>query len=261
MEEILNGSLTEDTSQKSEVVVVQEVDVVMPDDDSLGMRSVVDEERFEVAAGENGVENGKDGVGSSSSSSSSDEETEVAAEKIDEIIASMVECGSEENGVVSGLVAEEEAAVEITEGLEVAMVVEEEEEKITVEAVEEEREVTVAEDSEAVEVAAVELTDAVEEKAVAAAEEEPDQVEAVDEVLAAVAKAREVEVAGQEATDGLLKHEEESSPAVAKSVNDAEIPESNGNPHIISISTRTVQRTSWSGCCGLLQVFRRGDRG
>ncbi|KAM3699027.1 hypothetical protein ACJW31_06G230400 [Castanea mollissima] len=39
-----------------------------------------------------------------------------------------------------------------------------------------------------------------------------------------------------------------------------EIPESTGNPHIISVSQRPLQPTSWRSCCGLFEVLRRSDR-
>ncbi|KAM3746847.1 hypothetical protein ACB098_06G231500 [Castanea mollissima] len=39
-----------------------------------------------------------------------------------------------------------------------------------------------------------------------------------------------------------------------------EIPESTGNPHIISVSQSPLQPTSWRSCCGLFEVLRRSDR-
>ncbi|XP_002520391.3 probable inactive protein kinase DDB_G0270444 [Ricinus communis] len=33
-------------------------------------------------------------------------------------------------------------------------------------------------------------------------------------------------------------------------------PESTGNPHVISVSQRTIQPTSWRSCCGLFEVLR-----
>ncbi|KAB9080311.1 hypothetical protein FH972_026955 [Carpinus fangiana] len=42
--------------------------------------------------------------------------------------------------------------------------------------------------------------------------------------------------------------------------NKTEFPESTGNPHIISVSRRSVQPTSWRSCCGLFEVLRRSDR-
>ncbi|XP_059452358.1 uncharacterized protein LOC132182989 [Corylus avellana] len=42
--------------------------------------------------------------------------------------------------------------------------------------------------------------------------------------------------------------------------NKTEIPESTGNPHIISVSRRSMQPTSWRSCCGLFEVLRRSDR-
>lgn len=42
--------------------------------------------------------------------------------------------------------------------------------------------------------------------------------------------------------------------------NKTEIPQSTGNPHILSVSRRTMQPTSWRSCCGLFEVLRRSDR-
>ncbi|KAL0002226.1 hypothetical protein SO802_016007 [Lithocarpus litseifolius] len=47
--------------------------------------------------------------------------------------------------------------------------------------------------------------------------------------------------------------------------NKTEIPESTGNPvsnfkHIISVSQRPLQPTSWRSCCGLFEVLRRSER-
>jgi hypothetical protein len=47
---------------------------------------------------------------------------------------------------------------------------------------------------------------------------------------------------------------------VGEEGNKTEIPESTGNPHIISMSQRTLQPTSWRSCCGLFEVLRRFDR-
>ncbi|KAK4577936.1 hypothetical protein RGQ29_028182 [Quercus rubra] len=42
--------------------------------------------------------------------------------------------------------------------------------------------------------------------------------------------------------------------------NKTEIPESTGNPHIISVSQRPLQPSSWKSCCGIFEVLRRSDR-
>ncbi|XP_030932093.1 uncharacterized protein LOC115957890 [Quercus lobata] len=47
---------------------------------------------------------------------------------------------------------------------------------------------------------------------------------------------------------------------VGEECNKTEIPESTGNPHIISVSQRPLQPTSWKSCCGIFEVLRRSDR-
>lgn len=39
-----------------------------------------------------------------------------------------------------------------------------------------------------------------------------------------------------------------------------EIPESTGNPSIVSVTGRPLQPTSWKSCCGLFQVLHRSNR-
>ncbi|KAG2717582.1 hypothetical protein I3843_03G183400 [Carya illinoinensis] len=48
--------------------------------------------------------------------------------------------------------------------------------------------------------------------------------------------------------------------SVVEEGNKTEIPESSGNPHVISLDQRTLQPTSWRSCCGLFEVLRRSDR-
>ncbi|KAF5481460.1 hypothetical protein F2P56_002108 [Juglans regia] len=38
------------------------------------------------------------------------------------------------------------------------------------------------------------------------------------------------------------------------------IPESTGNPHVVSLHQRILQPTSWRSCCGLFEVLHRSDR-
>ncbi|XP_065852373.1 uncharacterized protein [Euphorbia lathyris] len=60
----------------------------------------------------------------------------------------------------------------------------------------------------------------------------------------------------QTSIDGSLKP---SADAIIVGSNDA-FPETIGNPHIISISQRTIQPTTWRSCCGLFQVLKRSNR-
>ncbi|KAF2290614.1 hypothetical protein GH714_014703 [Hevea brasiliensis] len=63
------------------------------------------------------------------------------------------------------------------------------------------------------------------------------------------------------------KESEENTDDSLKPSNNATIvgssdgfPESKGNPHVTSLSQRTLQRTSWRSCCGLFEVLRRSNR-
>ncbi|CAM8901220.1 unnamed protein product [Rhodiola kirilowii] len=367
MEEIFN-----DEVHQKEVVIQDGMEAQLDDETLRMMTSVVAEESFEVAVGENGVENGKNEDGLASSSSSSDEETEVvAAEKTDDTaVISNGNNEEEENGVLD-LIKEEQAveieSIQVTElnvdeevleedvpeaveetvdevdispeheangfveeeneviitedsqiweadistGHDANGFVEEENEVIITEKsqiseadlspeheangfaeeeiaviiteespisevdistgheangfVEEENEVIIAEESQISEaVVAVELSDVVDENGV----KESGQAESVEEeVLSTVVDAIEAEYTDQEGIETLqYRKGKDSLLTVAKSSNGTdesnktELPETNVNPHIISISARTVHPTSWKGCCGLLEVFRRRDR-
>ncbi|CAM8903983.1 unnamed protein product [Rhodiola kirilowii] len=134
--------------------------------------------------------------------------------------------------------------------------------------VEEENEVIITEESHISDAlaAAVALSDVVDENGV----KESGQAESVEEeVLSTVVDAIEAEYTNQESTNIetlQYRNKEDSLLAVAKSSNGTdesnktELPETIVNPHIISISARTVHPTYWKGCCGLLEVFRRRDR-
>lgn len=108
-------------------------------------------------------------------------------------------------------------------------------------------------ESQTVEAVAMELADV-----------QSNQVEYVEEVMSTAVLEKKAENAG---TNGTLQYakEEDSYPATAKFSNGTddshnkaeELPEIDVNPQIISISARTMQPTSWRGCCGLLEVFKR----
>ncbi|ONI17658.1 hypothetical protein PRUPE_3G172400 [Prunus persica] len=261
---------------------------VQPDDEVKVVESVTDIVIDDYSAAGKKTHDGDD---SGSSSSSSDEETE-AGEKS----AKVADSGEvEETKEVSVVVVEtvESLSNHLDQGVvDDLEAVKEEEEKVLVsvdgtyesspaitdlvsEQIEE-KTLTYLDESNGVSLAETDLVSKeVEEPALPSLSEHDEpapvitDVEEKSEVVDVVSKGIEEtigESSSENVVDGSSKPSPDQVPPPLESADAGEeygkpvIPESTGNPPIVSVTGRPLQPTSWKSCCGLFEVLHRSNR-
>ncbi|VVA28610.1 PREDICTED: histone H3 v1 isoform [Prunus dulcis] len=261
---------------------------VQPDDEVKVVESVTDIAIDDYSAAGKKTHDGDD---SSSSSSSSDEETE-AGEKS----AKVADSGEvEETKEVSVVVVEtvESLSNHLDQGVvDDLEAVKEEEEKVLasvdgtnesspaitdlVSEQIEEKTLTYLDESNGVSLAETDLVSKeVEEPALPSLSEHDEpapvitDVEEKSEVVDVVSKRIEEtigESSSENVVDGSSKPSPDQVPPPLESADAGEeygkpvIPESTGNPSIVSVTGRPLQPTSWKSCCGLFEVLHRSNR-